>query len=93
MLNKALRRIEALGEKAKIGELLEEGMDGGHRVLVFSQFTTMLALIKDQLAAENIEFCYLDGAATKEARHHQGHPRRRGDAGGQPDVGGNSGFV
>jgi SNF2 family DNA or RNA helicase len=33
-------------------------------VLVFSQFTTMLALLKDKLAAENIEFCYLDGSTT-----------------------------
>jgi SNF2 family DNA or RNA helicase len=33
------------------------------------------------------------GAATEEARHYQGHARRRGDAGGQPDVGGNPGPV
>jgi superfamily II DNA or RNA helicase len=52
------------GKLAMFGELLEEAMDGGHRVLVFSQFTTMLALLKDKLTAENIEFCYLDGATT-----------------------------
>ncbi|NDD38061.1 MAG: DEAD/DEAH box helicase, partial [Verrucomicrobia bacterium] len=52
------------GKLAMFGELLEEAMDGGHRVLVFSQFTTMLALLKDRLAAEKIEFCYLDGSTT-----------------------------
>ena len=55
---------ESSGKLAMFGELLEEAMDGGHRVLVFSQFTTMLALLKDKLAAENIEYCYLDGATT-----------------------------
>src|SRR5216117_2444033 len=55
---------DSSGKLAMFGELLEEAMDGGHRVLVFSQFTTMLALLKDKLAAENIEFCYLDGATT-----------------------------
>lgn len=52
------------GKLEMFGELLEEAIDGGHRVLVFSQFTTMLALLKDKLTAEQIEFCYLDGATT-----------------------------
>jgi SNF2 family DNA or RNA helicase len=55
---------DSSGKLAMFGELLEEAMDGGHRVLVFSQFTTMLALLKDKLTAENIEFCYLDGLTT-----------------------------
>jgi len=46
------------------GELLEEVIDGGHRVLVFSQFVTMLTLLKERLAAEGIEYCYLDGSTT-----------------------------
>ncbi len=37
-------------------------MDGGHRVLVFSQFTSMLALLKEKLNEQQIEFCYLDGS-------------------------------
>jgi SNF2 family DNA or RNA helicase len=55
---------ESSGKLTMFGELLEEAMDGGHRVLVFSQFTTMLALLKDKLTEENIEFCYLDGSTT-----------------------------
>ena len=45
-------------------ELLQEIIDGGHRVLVFSQFTSMLALLKEKLAEEQIEFCSLDGSTT-----------------------------
>jgi len=52
----------ASGKLDLFGELLEEVMDGGHRVLVFSQFTTMLALLKERLRDEGIAFCYLDGS-------------------------------
>jgi superfamily II DNA or RNA helicase len=40
-------------------ELIEEAISGGHRVLVFSQFTTLLRLIA---AALPTPYCYLDGA-------------------------------
>ncbi len=50
------------GKMEMFRELLEEVLDGGHRVLVFSQFTSMLALIRQELAAQNIQFCYLDGS-------------------------------
>ncbi|QTE21355.1 DEAD/DEAH box helicase [Polaribacter cellanae] len=36
-----------------------------HKVLVFSQFTTMLQLIKDRLDNENIAYEYLDGKTQK----------------------------
>ncbi len=55
---------DSSGKLAMFGELLEEAIDGGHRVLVFSQFTTMLGLLREKLAAEKIEYCYLDGATT-----------------------------
>ena len=45
-------------------ELLEEAIDGGHRVLVFSQFVTMLHLLRDKLHNEDIAFCYLDGSTS-----------------------------
>src|SRR6185437_9137322 len=50
----------ASGKLDLFNELLEEVIDGGHRVLVFSQFVTMLALLKERLAGEDIEYCYLD---------------------------------
>jgi SNF2 family DNA or RNA helicase len=55
------------GKLELFSELLEEVIDGGHRVLVFSQFVSMLTIIKAQLAAEDIEFCYLDGSTTDRA--------------------------
>ncbi len=56
---------DSSGKLAMFSELLEEAIDGGHRVLVFSQFVSMLKLLKDKLAAEKIDFCYLDGATTQ----------------------------
>jgi len=44
-----------------LDELLEEIVDGGHRVLVFSQFVKMLDLIRDRLDASEIAHCYLAG--------------------------------
>jgi superfamily II DNA or RNA helicase len=43
-------------------ELLEETIDGGHRALVFSQFTAMLDLIAAALEEAGILFCRLDGS-------------------------------
>ena len=59
----------ALSGKVELfNELLEEVLDGGHRALVFSQFTSMLALLRQELTARNIAFCYLDGSTTDRAR-------------------------
>jgi superfamily II DNA or RNA helicase len=48
-----------------LDELLEEAIDGEHRVLVFSQFVSMLHLVRERLEKLEIPFCYLDGS-TKE---------------------------
>ncbi len=37
-------------------------VEGGHKVLVFSQFVQMLHIIRQWLQAAEIPFCYLDGA-------------------------------
>jgi superfamily II DNA or RNA helicase len=42
-------------------ELLEECMEGGHRVLVFSQFTKMLDILQHQLDRKKTGYCRLDG--------------------------------
>lgn len=42
-------------------ELLDEAIDGGHRVLIFSQFVKMLGLIRNLLDEQEIGYCYLDG--------------------------------
>ena len=43
-------------------ELLEEALDGGHRILVFSQFVGMLTILRKALEKEGIAYCYLDGS-------------------------------
>ena len=60
----AARSDSSSGKLEMFGELLEEVIDGGHRVLVFSQFVGMLSLLKEKLQEEGIEFCYLDGSTT-----------------------------
>ncbi len=48
-----------------LDELLEEAIDGEHRVLVFSQFVSMLHIIRERLEKLEIPFCYLDGSTKK----------------------------
>lgn len=43
-------------------------ISNGHRALVFSQFTSHLALVREALDAEQIEYLYLDGACTARQR-------------------------
>ena len=43
-------------------ELIDEAADGGHRILVFSQFVKLLQLIALRLQTEKIAYCYLDGS-------------------------------
>jgi superfamily II DNA or RNA helicase len=42
-------------------ELIDEAMDGGHRVLLFSQFVRVLHLLRDEAKRRGLRFCYLDG--------------------------------
>jgi superfamily II DNA or RNA helicase len=42
-------------------ELIDEAVDGGHRVLLFSQFVQALHLLRDEAARRELRFCYLDG--------------------------------
>jgi SNF2 family DNA or RNA helicase len=57
-----IKPANASGKLDLFSELLEEVIDGGHRVLVFSQFVSMLAILKERLTENGIEFCYLDGS-------------------------------
>ncbi len=50
------------GKLQMFGELLDEILDGGHRALVFSQFTSMLHLLRDELDRRGLTYCYLDGS-------------------------------
>ncbi len=53
------------GQSAKLEacvELLRQAADGGHKVLLFSQFTSMLELIRQRLTAEGISYYLLQGS-------------------------------
>lgn len=53
---------------AAFRELMDEILDEGHRVLVFSQFTSLLALLQDELTASETPFAYLDGSMNPKQR-------------------------
>ncbi|MFH0879902.1 MAG: DEAD/DEAH box helicase, partial [Lentisphaerota bacterium] len=46
-------------------ELMDEAFDAGHRVLVFSQFVSMLTILRREFEQRGLTYCYLDGS-TKE---------------------------
>jgi superfamily II DNA or RNA helicase len=48
-------------------ELIEEAEAGGHRVLVFSQFVSMLKLLKNALDEDKVRYEYLDGSTQDRA--------------------------
>lgn len=59
------------GHSAKLKvfhEILEEAMDGGHRMLVFSQFVRLLTLLRQDLEEKGIPYCYLDGSTVNRQR-------------------------
>ena len=59
---------EASSKIIRLLELLKEAKEGNHRVLIFSQFTTMLGLIKAALEDANITYSYLDGSTRDRAK-------------------------
>ncbi|MFT3912651.1 MAG: SNF2-related protein [Anaeromyxobacteraceae bacterium] len=49
-------------------DLLPELSEGGHRTLIFSQWTRHLALVREALDAAAVRYLYLDGETPPEAR-------------------------
>jgi SNF2 family DNA or RNA helicase len=63
--------VAGFADSAKLDsfhEILAEAIDDGHRMLIFSQFTSLLALLRPELEAQEIAYCYLDGSMTPRAR-------------------------
>ncbi len=59
------------GESGKfdlLKEILDDAFESGHRVLLFSQFTTMLGIIRLELESQGIEHFYLDGSTKVQDR-------------------------
>ena len=62
-LELAAADADAAGGKFELlGEILDECVDEGHRVLVYSQFTSMLDLIEERLDERGTTHCRLDGS-------------------------------
>jgi non-specific serine/threonine protein kinase len=61
---------EAPDESVKTSELMREIQEnsGGHKLLVFSQFTEMLHIIRKELEKAGVKYCYLDGSTPGEKR-------------------------
>ena len=49
-------------------ELVQNAVNGGHKLLLFSQFTTMLDVLAERLKKAKISFYVLTGATSKEKR-------------------------
>ncbi len=60
---------EDSGKLMALRELLSEAVEGGHKILVFSQFVMMLRLIEKALKEDGITYEYLDGS-TKDRQEH-----------------------
>jgi len=54
-------KIDALCEQ------LHDVIDGGHRALVFSQFTGFLGKVRERLDDDGVDYCYLDGRTRNRA--------------------------
>lgn len=56
------------GKLDMLEELVREAVDGGHRIIIFSQFTTMLQRIGQRLGQMDVSFDYLDGSTPAKER-------------------------
>jgi len=73
----AARLDEPAAKLETLLEQLDEVLEEGHKVLVFSQFTSFLSIVRRQLDARSIPYEYLDGKTTdRQARvaHFQEDP-------------------
>ncbi|MEI6894146.1 MAG: DEAD/DEAH box helicase [Colwellia sp.] len=64
----SLEGAKKINQSAKLDYLMEtlpEQIDEGRKILIFSQFTSMLALIEEELVKAGIDFVKLTGATTK----------------------------
>lgn len=61
---------EEVTSSVKIDELVREVQEnaGNHKLLVFSQFTEMLQLIKKEFDESGVTYCYLDGSTPMHKR-------------------------
>lgn len=70
------------GESGKLlllEEIIDDALQSEHRILLFSQFTSMLSIIKNILNEKNIPYKYLDGSTPSKDRGKIVKEFNRGD--------------
>ena len=73
-LNPSLKNEAYEGNSGKDDEIirmLKRAIDGGHKILLFSQFVSYLKVMENHLAQMGIKYSYLDGSMDNEARDQQ----------------------
>ncbi len=71
---------ESSGKVEAVAELLEEIRDGGHSVIIFSAFASMLRLLEETVKAADLGYCLLDGQTrdrTALVQSFQNNPDKR----------------
>lgn len=56
------------GKLLLLDELITDALDGGHRILVFSQFAQMLQIIRERLKANGLDCFLIDGQVAADER-------------------------
>lgn len=56
------------GKIDALNEIIDEAIESKNKILIFSQFTSMLHLIEEQLKLKEISYGYLDGSTPMETR-------------------------
>src|SRR5690625_3954723 len=67
------------GKLEQLIELVKTSLESGHRMLIFSQFTSMHEIIMKRLQRENIEYFYLHGGTPSEERLHMSERFNNGE--------------
>jgi len=60
-------------------ELIEDSIESDHRMLIFSQYTSMLGIIRKELDSIDIPYAYLDGKVPSRKRKDIIHSFNHGD--------------
>ena len=63
----SVEEVESSSKVDLLMETLEQALSGGHRALIFSQWTSMLDLLQAPLNARGVRWCRLDGSTRDRA--------------------------
>lgn len=67
------------GKYLALYDILEEALENNHKVLLFSQFTTILGTIREKLIKKGIKYMYLDGSVPSKDRMNLVNEFNEGD--------------